>query len=296
MKALYMRRPILVLAACATLASCVSTGKYNSSRAEAMRLQSELAANRRESKELATRMDELQGRFNAAIRDTARLFSECRELAGRNTALQNKYDLLLSAGSVESARVLRQLEANQAELDAHSRRVAELEQMLRAREQAIETIRRQVADALPGFEGRGLTVTSKDGKVYVSMDDKLLFRSGRWEVEPAGAQAVRDLAAVLAADPDIAVMVEGHTDDVPYRTSGPLVDNLDLSVKRATTVTRLLLENKGIAPSRIISAGRGESLPVAIGTDAEARARNRRTEVILTPKLDELMRLMEGEK
>ena len=128
------------------------------------------------------------------------------------------------------------------------------------------------------------------------MDDKLLFRSGSFEIDPNGARAVHDLATVLAQNPDINVMVEGHTDDVPYRPNGQLRDNLDLSAKRATTVVRLLLENKGIAPSRSIAAGRGESLPVASGKTSEARAKNRRTEIILTPKLDELMQLMQEQK
>ena len=134
---------------------------------------------------------------------------------------------------------------------------------------------------------------TRDGKVYVSMEDKLLFRSGSYQIGPEGERAVRDLSNVLAANPDINVMVEGHTDNVPYTPNAYLKDNLDLSAKRATTVVRLLLENKAIQPSRIIAAGRGESLPVDPAKTAEARAKNRRTEIILTPKLDELMQIME---
>ena len=207
--------------------------------------------------------------------------------------LQAQYQQLLADGSAEAARMLRQLEQSQSELDARSRKVAELEQMLRAREEAINALRAKVSDALLGFEGKGLSVSVRDGKVYVSMDDKLLFRSGSFELNPDGARAVKDLASVLAQNPDINVMVEGHTDDVPYKPNGQLRDNLDLSAKRATTVVRLLLTNKDIAPARIIAAGRGESLPVDPGKTAEARAKNRRTEIILTPKLDELMQLME---
>lgn len=150
-----------------------------------------------------------------------------------------------------------------------------------------------MADALLGFEGNGLTISVQDGKVYVSMDDKLLFRSGSFDIEPKGAEAVRELGIVLAQNPDINIMVEGHTDDVPYRPNGNLKDNLDLSAKRATTVTRLLLENEDIDPSRIIAAGRGEYLPKDKAKTSEARAKNRRTEIILSPKLDELMQLMD---
>lgn len=239
------------------------------------------------------RGDELSASNARLIQRVEELAADTARLSGQIAELSARYNRLLGEGSAEAARMLRQLEESQRELDARSQRVEELEQLLRAREEAIQEIRRKVAAALLGFEGNGLTITTRDGNVYVSMDDKLLFRSGSFEIEKDGAQAVRDLSVVLAQNPDINIMVEGHTDDVPYRGSGNLQDNLDLSAKRATTVTRLLLENKDIAPERIIAAGRGESLPVATGTSAEARAQNRRTEIILSPKLDELMQLMD---
>lgn len=248
-------------------------------RAEALRLDSELST-------ANSRIDDL-------TEQNSRLSAELETLRAEKAQLEERYKKLLADGSAEAARMLRQLEENERQLKDREYRMTELEQSLRAREEAIEKIRRQVADALLGFDGKGLSISTRDGKVYVSMEDKLLFRSGSFEIDPQGARAVRDLAAVLAANPDISIMVEGHTDDVPYRPNGNLKDNLDLSAKRATTVTRLLLENKGIAPERIISAGRGEYLPVAEGKSAEARAKNRRTEIILTPKLDELMRLMD---
>lgn len=281
-----MKKLLFVLVASAFFGGCVPTKKYNASRADVMRLEGELTSMRLRGDELAARNAQLDATLGE-------LSAERDGLALEVAELNDKYNRLLSEGSAEAARMLRQLEQSQRELDDRSRRVDELEQLLRAREEAIGEIRRKVADALLGFEGKGLTITTRDGNVYVSMDDKLLFRSGSFEIEPGGAQAVRDLAVVLAQNPDISIMVEGHTDDVPYRGSGHLQDNLDLSAKRATTVTRLLLENKDIAPERIIAAGRGESLPVAEGTSAEARAQNRRTEIILSPKLDELMQLMD---
>jgi Flagellar motor protein len=222
------------------------------------------------------------------------------ELSAQHAKLQNDYRNLLTQTSSEAARMLTELQANQAELEKHremmmerEKQLAELEQILRNREAALSEIRRKVADALLGFEGKGLTVTQRGNHVYISMDDKLLFRSGSFEIDPNGARAVKDLAVVLAQNPDINIMVEGHTDNVPYRSNGNLRDNLDLSAKRATTVTRLLLENDGIDPVRITSAGRGEYLPLDSEDSSEARQRNRRTEIILTPKLDELMQLME---
>jgi chemotaxis protein MotB len=281
-----MRKIFIVFISVATLSGCVSTKKYDSMRAQAIRTESELELT-------GNRLAALEEAHTKLQTDYTALAVEKTRLEGEYANLRTSYDQLLDDASAEAARMLRQLEQNQRELDARSQRVNELEEALRAREAAIEAIRSKVTDALLGFEGKGLTITRRDGKVYVSMDDKLLFRSGSFEIDPNGAQAVRDLAAVLAANPDINIMVEGHTDNVPYRGSGQLRDNLDLSVKRATTVTRLLLENQGIAPARIISAGRGEWLPVDTADNEAARGRNRRTEIILTPKLDELLQLTE---
>ena len=284
-----MRKAALLLLLEGVICSCVSNKKFNSMKAEALRLDGELnSAN--------TRIDDLTRRNDTLTAKNLRLVSDSTRLYMSYSALQERYQKLLADGSAETARMLKELETSQMALNERSRRVNELEAMLRSREEAINAIRRKVTDALTGFDGKGLSISIKNGNVYVSMDDKLLFRSGSFEIDPNGARAVHDLATVLAQNPDINVMVEGHTDDVPYRPNGQLRDNLDLSAKRATTVVRLLLENKGIAPSRIIAAGRGESLPVASGKTSEARAKNRRTEIILTPKLDELMQLMQEQK
>ena len=284
-----MRKAALLLLLAEVACACVSNKKFNSMKAEALRLDGELnSAN--------TRIDDLTRRNDTLTAKNLRLVSDSTRLYMSYTALQERYQKLLADGSAETARMLKELETSQMALNERSRRVNELEAMLRSREEAINAIRRKVTDALTGFDGKGLSISIKNGNVYESMDDKLLFRSGSFEIDPNGARAVHDLATVLAQNPDINVMVEGHTDDVPYRPNGQLRDNLDLSAKRATTVVRLLLENKGIAPSRIIAAGRGESLPVASGKTSEARAKNRRTEIILTPKLDELMQLMQEQK
>ena len=284
-----MKKLIVAVLVVLLASSCVSNKKFNSMKAEALRLDGELnSAN--------TRIDDLTRRNDTLTAKNLRLVSDSTRLYMSYTALQERYQKLLADGSAETARMLKELETSQMALNERSRRVNELEAMLRSREEAINAIRRKVTDALTGFDGKGLSISIKNGNVYVSMDDKLLFRSGSFEIDPNGARAVHDLATVLAQNPDINVMVEGHTDDVPYRPNGQLRDNLDLSAKRATTVVRLLLENKGIAPSRIIAAGRGESLPVASGKTSEARAKNRRTEIILTPKLDELMQLMQEQK
>ena len=283
-----MKKILIICAVAALGTSCVSNKTFNSMKAQALRAEGELASANTRIEELSVRNRKLNETVDGLKKDTARM-------AADYLYLNQKYKKLLADGSAEAARMLRQLEESQNELNERSQRVDELEQMLRAREESIAAIRRKVADALLGFEGKGLSISTRDGKVYVSMDDKLLFRSGSFEIDPNGARAVRDLATVLAQNPDINVMVDGHTDDVPYRPNGQLKDNLDLSAKRATTVVRLLLENEEIAPERIIAAGRGESLPIDPAKTSEARAKNRRTEIILTPKLDELMQLMDKE-
>ena len=283
--------------------SCVSNKVYNASRAEVMRLESELSALRARHSALEQLNNELNGEKLGLQDNLSTLTAEHDALRQQYAALDadraklardlDQLRDMLDKGNAEASRMLQELQRNQADLEERSQRVEELESLLKAREEAIAAIRRQVSDALLGFEGKGLTISTRDGKVYVSMEDKLLFRSGSYEIGRDGEKAVRDLAKVLAANPDINVMVEGHTDDVRYTPNAYLKDNLDLSAKRATTVVRLLLENKEIAPERIVAAGRGESLPVAEGKTAEARAKNRRTEIILTPKYDELMKLME---
>ena len=284
----------------------MSNKVYNASRAELMRLESEMSALRARHSALEQLNSELNGEklglqnnLSKLTADHDALRQQYASLDADRAKLARDLDQLrdmLDKGNAEASRMLLELQRNQSDLEERSQRVEELEAMLKAREEAIASIRRQVSDALLGFEGKGLTISTRDGKVYVSMEDKLLFRSGSYEIGREGEKAVRDLAKVLAANPDINVMVEGHTDDVRYTPNAYLKDNLDLSAKRATTVVRLLLENKDIAPERIVAAGRGESLPIAEGKTAEARAKNRRTEIILTPKYDELMKLMETTK
>lgn len=301
-----MKKALIIAILALISTSCVSNKTYNASRAEAMRLESELSALRSRAEAMSRLNEELNGEKGNLQNSLSQLTADYDALRNRYSSLEKDHGILsrdveqlremLDKGNAEASRMLLELQRNQSDLEERSQRVAELEALLQAREEAIASIRRQVSDALLGFEGKGLTISTRDGKVYVSMEDKLLFRSGSYEIGRDGERAVRDLAKVLAANPDINVMVEGHTDDVRYTPNAYLKDNLDLSAKRATTVVRLLLENKEIAPERIVAAGRGESLPVAEGKTAEARAKNRRTEIILTPKYDELMKLMESTK
>lgn len=180
------------------------------------------------------------------------------------------------------------------ELEARNARLIELQEVLARKDQAVKDLRKKVADALTGFNNQGLTVHEKNGKVYVSLDEKLLFKTGQWDVDPKGREALQKLGNVLAQNPDINIMVEGHTDDVPMRGTGAVKDNWDLSAMRATAVTKILTQNNNIDPERIIAAGRSEYVPLDEAKTPEARQMNRRTEIILTPKLDELLKIIEN--
>lgn len=186
----------------------------------------------------------------------------------------------------------KRLEKLQGDLASRSERIDELEKLINNKEEKMNNLRTTLSNALTNFEGKGLTVEQRDGKVYVSMENKLLFDSGSWNVGSEGKKAVQELAKVLAANEDIAVLIEGHTDDDPYRGSGQLADNWDLSTKRASEVLRLILKNKEINPENLTAAGRGEFAPVASNDTRDGKAKNRRIEVILTPKLDEISNLL----
>lgn len=185
-----------------------------------------------------------------------------------------------------------ELDALSAELKKREARVTELEDILRKKDQAAADLKKKLSDALFSFENKGLTITQKNGKVYVSLDESLLFASGKTAVEPKGVEALKNVAKVLEKEVDINVMVEGHTDDVPMKGAGEIKDNWDLSVMRATSVTKIILGGTTIDPKRITSAGRGEFFPLDGAKTPEARKKNRRTEIILTPKLDELLKVL----
>ena len=186
----------------------------------------------------------------------------------------------------------KKLKLMRKELDNRNARLVELEQLVRAKDSATNALRKKVSEALLGFANQGLTVTKKNGKVYVSLDEKLLFGSGSTTVDERGVQALKQLAGVLEQNPDIDITIEGHTDDVPVISSDRFQDNWDLSVKRSTSIIRILLDNSAINPKRLTASGRGEFLPVDNAKTKEARQKNRRTEIILTPNLDEILNLL----
>ncbi len=251
---------------------------YDRVLSEKEKLQREYTAAKNSLDNLQQSYDALEKNSSAAIADNSR---KNRELLAELEAKEN-------ALAAESAR----LENLKRELETRSRRVDELESLIASKDAAMQKLKDAVSRALLDFEGNGLTVEQRDGKVYVSMENKLLFGSGSWAVGAEGRRAVVELGKVLAQNPDISVLIEGHTDDVPYRGSGQITDNWDLSTKRATAIVQILRENANINPQNLTAAGRSEYAPVMPNTTSEGKAKNRRIEVILTPKLDEVSRLL----
>ncbi|WP_445957475.1 OmpA family protein [Yeosuana sp.] len=243
--------------------------------------------------------DKLQGDYNAAK-------ANFDNLKGSYDALEKNSSASIAENSKKNRELLAQLEAKEQaladenarlvrlkkELEDRSNRVAELEKVISDKDAAMTALKDAISRALTDFEGKGLTVEQRDGKVYVSMENKLLFNSGSWAVGTEGRRAVQQLGTVLGKNPDIAVLIEGHTDNVPYQGNGQISGNWDLSTKRATAIVNILRENAAINPENLTAAGRGEYAPVATNDTAEGKAKNRRIEVILTPKLDELSKLL----
>jgi chemotaxis protein MotB len=241
-------------------------------------------------------MDKLNRQLSSSEKDNAKLSSD---LQTTQTQLLKKQDELntlstqLNALSAQLNQQKQSLDSLSTQLQLREKRVNELESVLKQKDQAAADLKKKLSDALYNFENKGLTITQKNGKIYVSMDESLLFASGKTAVEPKGIEALKNVAKVLDQNPDINIMVEGHTDDVPMHGNGDIKDNWDLSVMRATSVTKIILQSSpGIDPKRISAAGRGEFFPLDPAKTVDARKKNRRTEIILTPKLDELLKVL----
>ncbi|WP_191858646.1 OmpA/MotB family protein [Hanstruepera ponticola] len=316
-----MKKQILGVLVIVMISSCVSPKVYKD-------LESKYNTLKDQNRELASENDALLKAKNQALNDLNALQKEYDETLAQRDKLQRDYNATKSsldnlkasydaleknssASIAENAQknreLLAQLEAKEQalaaenarlerlkkELEDRSNRVAELENVLSAKDAQMKRLKDAISSALTDFEGKGLTVEQRGGKVYVSMENKLLFESGSWAVGSNGREAVNQLGNVLADNPEIAILIEGHTDNVPYKGSGQLSGNWDLSTKRATAIVNILRENSSINPENLTAAGRGEYAPIASNDTAEGRAKNRRIEVILTPKLDEITKLLD---
>ena len=232
---------------------------------------------KRQAEELENSFNNLQ---NLSAKETATLQAE---LKVKNLTLQEKEDALLG--------LEEELKEKERLLSEREKRVNELEEMLRKKEDGIRLLKDRVAKALQGFEGQGLTVEQKNGRIYVSLEEKLLFRSGSTTVEAEGVNALIQLGQVLETEKELEIVVEGHTDsDKLTRATAPK-NNWELSVLRSTSVVEIILANSGVDPTQLMAAGRGEFYPIS---DTE-KAKNRRIEVIISPNLNELYEIISND-
>lgn len=243
----------------------------------------------------------------------ANLLDDVVALEARKTQLENSYNELskstseeLDAKAKEILRLSQELDTKETaliaentrlenlktELASRSERIKQLEDLIAAKEEKMQSLKNAISNALQNFEGNGLTVHRKNGKVYVSMENKLLFSSGSWSVGNQGKSAVIALSKVLKQNKDINVLIEGHTDNVPYNGGNGIDDNWDLSTKRATAIVRILVNN-AVDAKQVTAAGRSKYLPVDTNTTIQGKAKNRRIEVILAPNLDAINEMLE---
>ncbi|HEX5150670.1 MAG TPA: flagellar motor protein MotB [Parafilimonas sp.] len=258
-KVFYVLMAFLLLAS----ASCVSKRKLVDAQMQYRTLQNDSAL-------MASKLADQQASIN-------KLQSDLAALNQQNTQL-----------SSDASNKVNSLQQN---LQAQQKRLQDLQNLLDQQRRQTEDLKNKMNAALVGYNDSDLTITQKNGKVYVSLSEKFLFPSGSAIVNKTGKEALNKLATVLIANPDIAVNIEGHTDSIPIRTK--FQDNWALSTARATSVVRILVDDYKVDPSRVIASGHAWFDPVDTNTTPEGRARNRRTEIILSPKLDQIYKLLE---
>lgn len=282
-----------------SLSSCVSNRVFNDLESRYAGLKDNYNRQTKSIENLNAEIKDLTEKF-VHLETTLEATEDRLNLKQQNIEkLESSLDLLkqnsesaLKERIAENETLLEKIADRENELVDRMARVDELEGLIAEQQQAMRNLKEKISDALLNFEDKGLTVEARDGKVYVSMENKLLFRSGSWRVESEGQKAISSLASVLADNPDIAVLIEGHTDNVPYVGKGELEGNWDLSTKRATAIVNQLLENPDILPQNLTAAGRGEYLPIAPNSTREGRTANRRIEVVLSPQLDEIKQIL----
>jgi chemotaxis protein MotB len=287
----------MLIALCLT--SCVSNRVFNDLESRYALLKDNYNRQTKSIETLNAEIKDLTKKFVALEETFQETEDSLNQKQQKLEQLESSLDLLkqnsetaLKERIAENEALMEKIAERENELADRMARVDELEGLITRQQEAMRNLKEKLSDALLNFEDKGLTVEARDGKVYVSMENKLLFKSGSWTVGADGRLAIEELGNVLADNPDIAILIEGHTDNIPYSGKGPLKGNWDLSTKRATAIVNQLLENPNILPQNLTAAGRGEYLPIAPNSTREGRAANRRIEVVLSPQLDEIKQII----
>lgn len=311
---------ILLIMLTIITSSCVPARKFKDLDAQHNKLTEDMDFLNKENKELAERNTEMASKIEANLKALNDLISDTtftnqalRKVTGQyneankqNDELLSKYSQLLKGNESETKKLISQLQETQSnllqredemkvlsrDLKDREKRVNELERLIHNKDSIVTALKNSVADALIGFKDSGLSVEQKNGKVYVSLESQLLFPSGSIEVDVKGKKALLNLSKVLVQNKDINILIEGHTDVDKLMAGSPYKDNWDLSVMRSTQVVRILTGEGKLDAKRVTVSGRGEFSPVDAANTPEAKKKNRRIEIILSPKLDELYQLL----
>lgn len=319
-----MKRFLIIVVSFIGLNSCVSSKIHKELQAKYKSIEDLNTDLRQDNDSLSSALtlanvdlSKLSGQVSTLSNDTLRSGKKMRQLRNDYNDLNRSYEFLLAnnnsllaSNQRENEKLTKKLNALQSELEAkedslnseqkrmellstqlqsREARVQELESIIARKDSAVLNLKKRIADALLNFEGKGLTVTNKDGKVYVSLENSLLFSSGSWNIDAKGKQALQQLAGVFAENTDLNIVVEGHTDNDEFKGRTAVKDNWDLSVMRATSIVKILTDNKGVNPKSITAAGRSEYVPLTSNDTQDGKATNRRTEIIITPNLSELV-------
>lgn len=262
-------------------------------RLDSTNLNNELVSIQKKYADLNTTYDLLSSKSSRYMAEKA---NETKELLNQLEKTQSELfakedELNKSTATLEEKE--RKLLSSQNELELRSLRVAELEAIINRKDSMVTALKQKISKALIGLEGDGLTIVQRNGKVYISLEEDLLFASGKYEVNQTGKQALDKLSEALSYQKDLEILVEGHTDSIPLSGRGLVKDNWDLSVMRATSVVKRLTSNTNLDPTQLIAAGRSEFVPLLANTTSEGRSKNRRIEMILSPNLDDLFKLLD---
>jgi chemotaxis protein MotB len=326
---LYISALLLVLSSCVTPKIHNSlVAEHENTKSALVNAEKKALSLAGELEEKEGKISALQNQVDALRNDSVQNGKSLEILQDKYDELSDAYDLLTSKNSrymadkaKETKKLLEQLEQAQSdlfakedelnklsnslnakkeelklaqeELEARSIRVSELETIINKKDSMVTALKQSISKALIGLEGEGLTIVQKNGKVYISLEEDLLFASGKYEVNSGGVAALNKLATVLSSQKDLSILVEGHTDNIPLSGRGLVKDNWDLSVMRATNVVKVLLKNPSLDPLQLTAAGRAEFMPIDTNDTKEGRSANRRIEMILSPNLDDLFDLLE---
>tara|TARA_B100000886_G_scaffold110619_1_gene74182 strand:- start:3479 stop:4315 length:837 start_codon:yes stop_codon:yes gene_type:complete len=270
--------------------------RYSKVKIEKNRLQNSEDSLQQSLDKLDMKLSETQAYLEIS-RDSTKLSLKINQLLNEELDLVKKNSTIkIQENIAKNNELIKKIAIKETELLSRAERIDRLEKIISSQKKILSDLKNRISEALLNYRGKGLSIKQRNGKVYISMENKLLFKSGKWNIGLQGKQAIIKLSRVLEENPDISILIEGHTDNIPFTSKGDMESNWDLSTKRATAVVKILLENNNILPQNLTAAGKSEFVPIASNTSIEGRAANRRIEIILSPSLDKIIELISSEK